>query len=115
MAANTPVNGDIEGLRDLIVRKKDEIKRQFEMLRANLDRKEQELCAQLDEVMLTAFNSHRCFLRGIEQLDKSRASLEATLKENHVLGLLEKTVVDLDNEKERLLERDNGKQHLKLY
>ena len=107
MAAETPVNRDVEGLGELIAGKKEEIRKQFDMLRANLNRKEQSLCAQMDEVLLTAFNSHKCFLRSIEQLEAGRASLEATLKENHVLNLLEKTVVDLDNEKERLLEQDN--------
>ena len=111
MAAETPVNRDIEGLRDLIAGKKEEVRKQFDMLRANLNRKEQNLCAMLDEVMLTAFNSHKCLLRSIEQLEVGRASLEATLKENPVRNLLEKTVVDLDREKERLLEQDDSKYH----
>ncbi|KAI6660839.1 hypothetical protein LOD99_13563 [Oopsacas minuta] len=105
-AIDTHMHPDIERLRVLVTDKKEEVKKQFDMLRTNLSRKERSIYVQLDDIVTAAYNSHRGLLRSIEQLEIGRASLENIFKENLVLNLLDKTVVDLEREKNKLEEQD---------
>ena len=105
-ALNTNLHTDIQRLQVLVANKKDEVKQQFDLLRTNIAMKEQNLCSQLDDILTTAVNSYKGLDRSIEQLELGKTTLEDTLKENHVLSVLEKTVVDLNKEKQRLLDQN---------
>ena len=104
----TNLHPDLQILQELIANKKAEVKQQFDLLRTNLAMKEQGLCLQLDDILVASFNSFKGLDRSIEQLELGKATLENTLKENHVLSVLEKTVVDLNKEKQRLLQENHS-------
>ena len=98
------VERNLDALKYIISARKEEVKQQFDLLRKKLVNQERAMYAQLDELYSSAVNATKGVLRSIEQLDRGKASLESTLKENHVLNLLEKTVSDLNVEKQRLVQ-----------
>ena len=105
-ALSSNLHPDLQTLQELIANKKNEVRQQFNLLRTNLATKEQSLCSLLEDILTTAVNSYKGLDRSIEQLELGKATLENTLKENHVLSVLEKTVVDLNKEQQRLLHQN---------
>lgn len=108
------VERNLDALKYIISARKEEVKQQFDLLRKKLVNQERAMYAQLDELYSSAVNATKGVLRSIEQLDRGKASLESTLKENHVLNLLEKTVSDLNVEKQRLVQESGTTRNVHL-
>lgn len=105
-ALDINLHPEIQRLQVLIANKKNEARQQFDLLRTNVAMKERSLCSQLDDILTSAVNSYKGLDRSIKQLELGTTTLEDTLKENRVLSVLEKAVVDLNKEKQRLLHQN---------